>query len=123
MAKFTTNGKVQCFTNWMMLWLDEDLIKYYRALCPKYLNINPPRTPAHISIVRIFEFPNKAKWHDYQGISIEIIYENIVYSDGIYFWLDAYSDEISSIRKSLGLPAFLGDFTCQHITIGNIKNA
>ncbi len=121
MAKFTTTGKVQCFTNWMMLWIDNEIIEYYRALCPKYLYINPPRTPAHISIVRIFEFPNKEKWHDYQGISITIEYENVIRTDGVYYWLDAFSDEISEIRKSLDLPPFLGNFSSQHITIGNAK--
>lgn len=106
----------------MMLWLDDEIIRYYRALCPKHFYVNLPRVKAHISIVRLFEAPDKALWKSYDGISLVIEYEPIVRWDETYYWLNAFSDEIVEIRQSLGLPPYLGNYTCQHITIGNTKN-
>ncbi len=85
--------------------------------------------PAHVSIVRLFEVvPNRSLWGKYEGQSIVLEYEPGVQSDGLYYWLDTWSDEIGFIRRSLGLGTFresdgFSNFNCYHITIGNVKSA
>jgi hypothetical protein len=124
-----TQGIIKYYNNWVMAWLvEDDLLKYYRGLLPKAWGVCPPMRPAHVSIVRLFEsVPNRSQWGKYDGQSIVVEYEPGVQSDGLYYWLDTWSDEIGFIRRSLGLSTFrerdgFSDFGCYHITIGNVKN-
>lgn len=112
-----------------MAWLDDDdLLAYYRALIPKAVDVQPPMRSAHVSIVRLFEsVPKRDLWGAHEGQSLTVDYEPGVQSDGIYFWLDAWSDEVGYIRRSLGLPTFrendgFSNYGCYHITIGNLKH-
>lgn len=113
-------GTVECFSRWMVAWLDPEIIKYYRALLPKAWYVQSPQYSTHISIVRDFEKPNSL-WGKHQGKKVIVKYDLPVYFDGPYYWLDAYCPEIENIRIELGLQPFLGDFKCQHITVGNTK--
>ena len=126
---FQTQGIIRYYHNWVMAWLvEDDLLAYYRALLPKAWGVCPPMRPAHTSIVRLFEtVPKRDLWGVHEGQSIIIDYEPGIQSDGLYFWLDAWSDEIGYIRRSLGLSTFrerdgFSDYGCYHITIGNVKN-
>lgn len=107
-----------------MAWIvEDDLLEYYRALLPKAWGICPPMRPAHVSIVRLFEtVPNREAWGKYGGASIVVEYEPGIQSDGLYYWLDAWSDEICHIRRTLFLPDFREGHECHHLTIGNVKN-
>ena len=125
---FQAHGIIKYYKNWCMAWLDEDdLLAYYRALLPKAWGVCPPMRPAHVSIVRLFEEYNPKNWGKYDSQTIVVDYEPGVYTDGTYFWLDCWSDEIGYIRRSLGLSTFrerdgFSNYDCYHITIGNLKN-
>ena len=124
---FQTEGIIRYYNNWCMAWVDDGVAKYYRALLPQACYIRPPMRPAHVSIVRLFEtVPDRSKWSKYKGQSIVVEYEPGVQTNGIYYWLDCWSDEIGFIRRSLGLGTFrendgFSSFNCYHITIGNVK--
>lgn len=122
MIRYQTTGRVQCYTNWMILWLDDEIGRYYRALCPKHFYVNLPMNKTHISVVRKFELPDKTNWLSFDGLQLTIEYEPIVCWDNTYYWLNAFSPEIVKIREALSLSQYLGNYTCQHITIGNTKN-
>lgn len=125
---FQTSGIIRYYYNWVMAWLDDDgLDKYYRALLPKAWGVCPPMRPAHVSIVRLFEaVPNREAWGKFEGQSLLIDYYPEVQTDGTYYWLDCFSDEIGCVRRSLGLSSFrendgFSNFNCYHVTIGNTK--
>lgn len=121
-------GIIRYYHNWVMAWLTDDITKYYRALLPKSWYVQPPMRPAHVSIVRLFEeVPDRSQWGKYEGQSIVLEYEPGIQSNGLYYWLDTWSDEVGFIRRSLGLGTFRegnghSDFNCYHITIANRKN-
>lgn len=126
---FTIEGTVRYYHNWCMAWLDDEIARYYRSLLPKALGVCPPIRPAHVSIVRLFEeVPNREDWGAYDGSAIRVTYYPSVQTDGIYYWLDVYSNEIGFIRRSLGLSTFRNTnpnypmYSCYHLTIGNTKN-
>ena len=124
---FQIEGIIKYYRTWALAWLPEDLDPYYRALLPKAWGVKPPMNPAHISIVRVFEEPNKDRWGEFEGQTILVDVFDGVNSDGLYYWLDCFSDEVGFVRRSLGLPTFRendgwSDYNCYHITIGNRKN-
>ena len=121
MARYSTTGTIQYFNNWVMCWVDDQIKEYYRSLLPKAWYVKPPRTKAHISVVRKFELPNKFWWGLYEGLEVKVEYDTEIKTDGQYYWLDAYCDKVISIRKGLELPDYIGNFNCQHITLGNTK--
>lgn len=120
-AHMETIGTIECFSRWMVAWVDPEISRYYRALLPKAWYVNPPQFNSHISIVRDFEEADRNLWNKYQGYKVSIEYDLPVYFDGPYYWLDAFCPKIEHIRMELGLSPFLGDFNCQHITVGNTK--
>jgi hypothetical protein len=81
----------------------------------------------HVSIVRKFELPDRTKWGLCDGKTIIVDIIPGIQTDGIYFWLDCFSDEIGYIRKNLGLSIFRDVnvqypiYNCYHVTIGNVK--
>ena len=109
-----------------MAWVDDGISQYYRSLLPKALYVQSPMRPAHVSIMRLFEECNRKNWGKYGGQSIVVEYEPGIQTDGLYYWLDCWSDEVGFIRRSLGLSTFrendgYSDYGCYHITIGNTK--
>ena len=110
--------------------LDQNISDYYRSLIPKYYYAKPQKAPAHITIVRKNkEIPTKMEfWGKHEGRIITFQYEPIIQTDGIYFWMNAYSSEIGYIRQELGLPQYRDDRLYAgiqrneyHITIANTK--
>lgn len=111
--------------------IDQNISDYYRKLIPKYKNAKSQAYKAHITIVRLNkEIPlNMEFWGKYENKNIVFEYNPIVQNDENYYWLDAYSEDISKIRKELGLPEYRDDTkfgglkrSSYHITIANTKN-
>ena len=127
LTTYQLRGIIQYYNSWALAWVASELDRYYRALLPKAWYVQPPMNKPHISIVRSFEEPNRDRWGEYEGKEILIDVFDGVQTDGLYFWLDCFSDEVGYIRRSLGLPTFRendgwSDYNCYHITIGNVKN-
>lgn len=110
--------------------IDQEIAEFYRNLIPKYYNVKPQKYKAHITIVRENkESPkNMEFWGKYQGEKVEFFYNNDIQTDGVYFWLDALSEDIGKIREELGLSKFRDDRgfggnlrSAYHITIANTK--
>lgn len=124
---YQLEGIIRYYDSWCLAWLPEELGKYYRALLPKAWYVKPPKNKPHISIVRIFEEPNRENWGEHEGETIVVDILSGVRTDGIYFWLDCYSDEVGYLRRMLGLSTFRNTnpeyptYNCYHITIGNVK--
>ena len=122
---FKISGTIKYYNTWVLAEIDEDLGPYYRALLPKAWYVNPPMAKPHVSIVRIFEEPDRKNWRKYDNLSLIIDVFPGVQTDGTYFWLDCLSDEVGFVRRSLGLKTFRqdewSDYNCYHVTIGNVK--
>ena len=107
--------------------VDDNISNYYRSLIPKYIKIQKPMYPAHISVVRKCIPRNMWNWAKYDGLEVSFQYENIIHYDELYFWLNVYSIELESIRTELGLELWGGvSLSCGfnhmfHITISNCK--
>jgi len=108
-----------------VVWIAEDIAKYYRSLIPKYYYVKPQMYPPHITVVRTGkETPvNMEVWGKYDGEKVPFTYNSDIATDGNYFFLDARSERIGDIREELGLPRFrFNDISKQyHITLGNVK--
>lgn len=108
--------------------VDDEIGNYYRSLIPKYHNVRKPLYASHISVIRN-EIPgNISSWKRHSGKDLLFSYENIVYYDEVYYWLNAYSFDLEKIRLELGLTN-ISDYTMSpdklhrfHITIGNRKH-
>jgi len=129
--KFTSQGHLEYSTcnrgmPKLILSVDENIVSYYRALLPKALSqtINKQGYPAHISIIRK-ERIDKRKffryWGKYYGQCITTNYDNVVYNDETYYWINCYSEEFLRIREELGLSPIRSWTKVFHITIGNTK--
>jgi len=108
--------------------VDDELGRYYRSLIPKSHRIQKPMYPSHISTVRKEIPPNISVWNKYQNELITFNYENFIYNDETYYWLNVSSKRLEDIRIELGLPLH-SDLTKSpdgkhkfHLTIANIKH-
>lgn len=112
----------------LIVEVDQNISDYYRSFIPKYIQVNKQMFNAHISVVRK-EVPMYLEyWEKYEGKSLDFEYENFIYNDETYYWLNAYSEELERIRLELGLSG-LSEITRSpdrrhkfHITICNLKN-
>jgi hypothetical protein len=124
---YNLEATIQYYNTWCLAWLPTDFDKYYRSLLPKAWRVKPPKNKPHVSIVRKFETPDKTRWGVCDGKSIIVDVIPGVETDGTYFWLDCFSDEIGYIRRNLNLSTFRNDnsqyviYDTYHITIGNVK--
>lgn len=122
---YEITGILRYYTRTCQVHLDPDLIKYYRALCPKYLNIKPPKEHSHVSVVRPFEIiDEKLKslyWSKYEGEIVQIEYWLPVCTDMLYYWINCDCARLAEIRLELGLSKYRGNFQSHHITLGNCK--
>jgi hypothetical protein len=112
----------------LILQVDRGISDYYASTVPKYIKLKRQAFPAHISVVRNATPPNMEFWNKYDGNEINFQYENYIYNDNTYYWLNCYSVELENIRSELGLQPY-GDVTLSpdfkhrfHITIGNVKS-
>lgn len=108
---------------------DQQLADYYRALIPKYKNVNRQRYGAHISVVRKETPVNLDFWGKYEGLEIDFLYDTEVKWGTVYYWINCFSKKLEEIRTELGLPVS-SQYTrppdsfikCFHLTIGNSKS-
>lgn len=112
----------------LIIEIDQNIIKYYHNMIPKYLKVNYPKFGAHISVVRNEQPPKMNNWLKHNNKEIKFEYEGLIYNDEIYFWLNTFSIELEEIRHELGLSNY-GDVTLSpdkkhkfHITVANLKN-
>ena len=122
-------GKLKYCDNFkLIVEVDNDISNFYLSLIPKYtVKPNKQRYDAHITVSRK-ETPTKLKnWAKYEDKEIAFTYSPDIQTDGIYYWLNVYSEELEDIRLELGLhrrsrlskpPNGEKSF---HITIGNTK--
>jgi hypothetical protein len=120
-SSFSLKGQIKYYNTWVLAWLPKELDSYYRSLLPKAWYVRPPMNPPHVSIVRVFEEPDRARWGEFEGQDIVVDVFPEIQTDGLYFWLDCLSDEVGFVRRTLGLSAFRPDYNCYHITVGNLK--
>lgn len=116
-------AKVKFYSEYCVAYINGELDDYYRSLIPKAWYVKPQAFPAHITVVRLNRevAANNPNWKLDDGKDIKFAYETIINTDGTYFWLNAWSEDIKKIRNSLGLPDYREGFSSYHITIGNIK--
>lgn len=108
--------------------VDPELVRYYRALIPKWIKTNTQMYDPHISVVR-HEVPVVMEaWGTHQGESVEFHYSNIIHQGTVYLWLNVFSTALEDLRVELGLPISSpytvppdGFSKCFHCTIGNTK--
>jgi hypothetical protein len=112
----------------LIVEVDDEIGKFYRSLIPKYLNVQRPMYPTHISTVRNETPPNLSVWGKYQNKEIEFEYDNYIYSGEVYYWLNAYSSHLEDIRLELGL-SNTSPYTRSpdgrhrfHMTLANLKH-
>jgi hypothetical protein len=124
---FSVDGIIQYRENSVVAWIDSEIGAYYRSLLPRAWYVKPPKEKSHVSIIRVFERPEKKNWGLYDGCSICITYYPSIQTDDTYYWLDCYSDEIGFVRRSLLLSTFRDTdyrypiYDRYHITIANTK--
>lgn len=112
----------------LIVEVDPGISSLYRALVPKYIELNPQRYAPHISVVRREVPPNLEAWGKYEGELVDFEYTSHIYNGKVYWWLNAFSERLEAIRVELGLPVSSeytrppdGYMKCFHITIGNQK--
>ena len=112
----------------LIVEVDPGIASLYRALIPPYIQLNPQRYAAHISVVR-HEHTINEHWGKYEGEEIDFEYDTHIHHGKVYWWLNAFSTRLEEIRIELGLPvsseytrppdSYLKVF---HITLGNTKD-
>lgn len=120
---FDADAKLQYYSDYCVAYVDQGIVDFYRSLIPKAYKPNPQMWPAHITVSRkrIECPPNKEVWKKYEGQSVRFTYSNEIHTDGIYYWLNTWSDEIGRIREELGLDYYRQPFNSYHLSLGNLK--
>ena len=127
---FLSTGKIKYYSDWLVVYIEQDIADYYKSLVPKSRNVCRQRYNAHITVVREgMEIPHKNQmWGKYEGQEIGFLYSPEVESGGDYYWLNVVSTEIEKLREELGIENIpfksnppQGYKKYFHITIGNVK--
>lgn len=114
----------------LIVLADPGMADFYRSLIPKYYDINRPKYPAHITVVRTGKETvlDKTNWNKYNGETIDFMYDNSIQIGTVYFWLNIFCKRLEEIRLELGLrvdsPWTLppeGFNKCFHMTLANRK--
>jgi len=112
----------------LILKVDDEIGKYYRALIPKWIAIQKPLYSSHISTIRKESPPNLISWGKYQDQIVTFQYDPYIYNDELYYWLNAFSPVLEEIRLELGLPT-TSQYTRSpdgrhrfHLTVANTKH-
>jgi hypothetical protein len=121
---FDGKGKLHYHTEWLMLYTDDEIGRYYRALLQREhpaIKLNIPKHGAHVTVIAgKYETPsNKDWWGKYEDETISFTYDPEILHKGKYFWLTIECPRIEEIRKELGLPPKIK--WPWHLTIGNTK--
>ncbi len=122
---FTGYGKLHYHTTWLMLYTDNEIGRYYRALFQKeqpWLKLNIPMHGMHVTVVpgKYETPPNKHLWGKYEGEAVSFKYDgDVSHWHDYYYGIRILCPRIEDIREEMGLPRTLPVFW--HITIGNTK--
>jgi len=106
---------------WLLLRCDPEIIEYYKWFLLRY-GFPVQRNAlwgAHISVVKGEEPPDKTLWglSSMEGLELDFYYSHYVRAEnGCHWWVDCYSQGLSSLRETMGLPPKL----TYHLTIGRI---
>jgi len=120
---YSTTGRLEYLKDYAVVWINGDLARYYRALIPKYYQVQGTRYNPHITVVRLdLEKPDKTNWGQFDGERIVVRYDAFIRNSGVYWWIDCYAPRIGEIRKTLGLAEFRDGYRRYHLTIGNNKS-
>lgn len=122
---FEAEARLQYYSDYCVAYVDQGIVDFYRSLIPKAYRPKPQMWPAHITVSRKnIEKPKRLDvWKKYDGQSVKFTYSNEIHSDGLYYWLNVWSDSIGRIREELGLSFYREPFTVFHLTLGNMKDA
>ena len=126
---FSSQGVVQSSKRKCIVMVDQQIANYYYGLIPPYIQKQRQKHPAHITIIREFEFnlfkiPDseaEEKGGDIHGLPLFFLYQGLIHFTYPYFYLKCWSWQIGQIRKEFGLKEFREGFSCYHITVGNVK--
>ena len=140
MKLFSSTGYLKYQNERFIVSVDEDLSRYYISQIP--LKINKQKYAPHITVAKISKtelkklclsdiykkfFPNQNIFLNEVSIGkiIKFDYNHYIFNNEIYFWLNAYSDELNEFRSRIDS---LSDIwmppdgsKCFHITLGNLK--
>lgn len=114
----------------LVLLVDQGLSDFYRSLIPKWLPVNRPMHPAHVTVVRSYkETPACLEpWGRYEGERVPFVYSPEVHFGKVYYWLNILCTRLETIREELGLPCRsiytqppVGFQKFFHCTIANVK--
>lgn len=114
----------------LIVEVDQGIGDLYRALIPKYMPVNRPMYPAHITVVRSEkETPVILdSWGKHNGERVEFYYDPEVKVGTVYYWLNVFCKRLEEIRVELGMSVDSpytrppeGFLKCFHLTIGNSK--
>ncbi len=127
---FVGQGKIEYHNDPLkiIVSVDQEMVNYYRQLIPKYKRVYKQRYPGHISVVRNERPENYRVWYKHSSRLIEFQYNNVIYNDEVYYWLEVVCPQLEDIRAELGLPN-TSQWTKSptgghsfHITLGNVKH-
>ena len=89
----------------IVLKLEQDISDYYRILVPKFYRPYRQGWQAHLTVVRPGnDNPGKIRyWDKYENEKIEFIYSPFLENGNGFYWFNAWSKRLDSIREELGL--------------------
>lgn len=121
----------------LVVEIDDELARYYRALLPKWYPCVSQRYQTHVTVVRPErDVPlNLTAWGKYEDERIEFFYEPGVRRGKVFYWLRVCCTRLEDIRLELGLPCQVSfdpseaSYTVPpapfrkyfHVTIGNYR--
>ena len=93
---------------WLVLDCDEAIGTYYRDLYRLFHHrtkqLLRPAWDSHITVIRNEEPLHKEYWEKYSGKMVEFEYETSPLTDGNYWWVTVFCEELLDLRTELGLP-------------------
>lgn len=113
--------------------VDTEIVRYFRAMIPKWIKTNPQKYSPHISVIRKEKEPvNIDVWNKFlqREEMVGFEYENKVNFGTVYCWFNCFSKRLEEIRLEMGLPVstqytrppeFTNCIKTFHCTIGNFK--
>lgn len=121
---YKCKGKLEYYTKWLILLVDDSIAEYYRHLIhlwDRRLVLQHPKHGAHITVIagKYEDVGNHRHWKKYHHEEIEVKYSIDIGTDGCYFWLPVECEKIQEIRVELGLQPKTP--IPWHLTVGNLK--
>lgn len=107
--------------DWLLAVADQEIQRYYAWHLQKRFGIQlgwKSKSGAHVSVVR-GEAPlaNADRWGHDAGRAVTLRYTHEVYTNGLHWWLNAFSDELAAVREFYGFDPGKRWF---HLTIGRL---